>query len=369
MQERGTLAATVPAQFGGLGVESILDFVVGIERLARADASTAFAASLHLNYPWALAYSWRRALAEGDEESAGLYGLALTGLGTGEAIVCGAGTEPGTHMLYPMAEAVRADGGWAVSGRKSFVTLSPIATMFNIFCRYRADDGTYRRATALVQRETPGLTVKDNWDALGMRASGSHDVMLESCFVPDALFTDAGPWGEWTSVAIASGSAGNAAFVAVSLGIAEAARGHVVELARKRRRAPSNRTLAERPSTQSAVAQIEIDLAACRALLERTSTGWDRYVSEHLEVEPDPEALHVLMKELQCTKAFVNRKAIEIVDLAMTVSGGAGYLSSSPLSRMYRDARAGPFMQPFSPNEAFEYIGKVALGLDPTVDL
>ena len=76
------------------------------------------------------------------------------------------------------------------------------------------------------------------------------------------------------------------------------------------------------------------------------------------------EELKELAKDVQCSKWFVTRKAIDIVDKAMTVSGGSGYLSSSALSRLYRDVRAGPFMQPFSPNEAFDFIGKVTLGRD-----
>jgi alkylation response protein AidB-like acyl-CoA dehydrogenase len=81
------------------------------------------------------------------------------------------------------------------------------------------------------------------------------------------------------------------------------------------------------------------------------------------------QEMHEVMNDFQCTKWFVTRKAIEVVDSALTLSGVSGYMSRSPLSRLYRDVLAGPFMQPFSPIEAFDYIGKVTLGVEPRVDL
>ena len=71
------------------------------------------------------------------------------------------------------------------------------------------------------------------------------------------------------------------------------------------------------------------------------------------------------MQDYQSAKWTVNRGAIRIVSQAMDLVGGAAFMSNHPLSRLYRDVRAGPFMQPYSPPEAREYVGKVALGLLP----
>jgi alkylation response protein AidB-like acyl-CoA dehydrogenase len=77
------------------------------------------------------------------------------------------------------------------------------------------------------------------------------------------------------------------------------------------------------------------------------------------------EAIDALFNEVQQAKAYVNRAALRVVDRAMTMTGGAAYMNAHPLSRLYRDARAGSFMHPLGANAAYEYIGAVTLGMQP----
>jgi alkylation response protein AidB-like acyl-CoA dehydrogenase len=266
--------------------------------------------------------------------------------------------------LHLRTEATRTGAGWLLNGRKSFGTGSPAADLLGILCRYRDANGRLRMGLAHVSTKSPGVEIKNNWDALGMRASGSHDVVFTNCLVPAVDFTDTGPWGEYTERYLASNAVGTLGLVAVFLGVAEAAREYLLATLTT---AHAGR-LAERRSIQHAVAEIEIKLATSRAMVARTGTTLDSFFQTH-GLGPLPmRDLHEVMKDFQCTKWVVIRQAIEVVDMALTVSGGAGYLSKSPLSRLYRDVRAGPFMQPFSPNEALEYIGKVALGQDPVIE-
>ncbi|HKH21493.1 MAG TPA: acyl-CoA dehydrogenase family protein, partial [Gammaproteobacteria bacterium] len=215
-----------------------------------------------------------------------------------------------------------------------------------------------------------GVEVKNNWDAMGMRASGSNDIVFTNCFIPEGqVFGIRDNYGKIGRGFIDFGIYANLPLIAAFVGIAEAARDFTVKAMTSQRKGAKRKLLGERIPVQQLVAEIEIDLAVSRAMTERVGRAADAYLQKHSNsTEVNIEETDALMKELQCMKYVVNRKVIDIVDKAMTVCGGASYMSSHLLSRLYRDARAGSFMQPFSPYEALEYIGKIALGMEPNLD-
>ena len=364
LQASRCAAACLPSDLGGLEVRSLRDLAVGVSRLGRGDGSTAIGMNMHLAATWTLVHLHHLALESGDEQRARPLGRLLRWVASEDAVLAILATEPGTQVLFPLAEACRHKRGWQVSGRKSFATLSPAADLF--FVHVKVVDGErVRLGIALVPRNTRGLEVRDNWDGLGMRASGSNDVVLEACRLPDAMLLPLGAWGEADSLTLTNLIVAGLGLVGAFLGIAETAQAKLIERARSGEGAHSARGPAERHETRRLVAENEIALAASRAMLERTAVGADALLDAAVSPPLSLDPLHQVMKDLQCTKWFVNRAAIEIVDRALTGSGGGAYLSTSPLSRLYRDVRAGPFMQPYSPLEALDHIAEVTLGMDP----
>src|SRR3954452_2646097 len=194
MRQSVVMGACVPVELGGLGVESIHDAMLGINRLGRGDGSTAIGTAMHIFSSWILTRAWRGA---GDTSVAERLAALLQRIAAGEIVQCSPQSGNGTDMLHPIVEATRAEGGWRLNGRKIFGTLSPASTLFAIVCRVGDPENGYRRATAMVPGGSEGMDILNNWDAMGMRGSGSHDIAFRDCFVPDEPLRDDCPWGEW----------------------------------------------------------------------------------------------------------------------------------------------------------------------------
>ena len=362
LRASGAAAAFVPESLGGLGLASVHDWTVGIERLARGDASTAIALNMHLGISRNLAETARAAEQRG--EPPGASAAMLQAIGAGQLLICATATEAGTDFLRPNTTATRVEDGWSISGRKIFVTMSPVAALYALNVRVPGEGGEPdRMGFAFVPATTPGIQPQDDWDALGMRGSGSQSVVLEDCRVPAGAVQPAATWGEWSPGLLMGRTLGNITLVGAFLGIAERARELAVEAALRQTKPKFDGAVANSPGVQHRLGEIDIALAAARALLDRTTRDLDALLAE--PEAPDLERAHVCMRDYQCAKWVVNQGAIEIVSHAMDVCGGGAFMGGHELARLYRDVRAGPFMQPFSPTEAREYVGQVAIGRPP----
>jgi alkylation response protein AidB-like acyl-CoA dehydrogenase len=334
LKAAGYFAAPVPVELGGLGVGSAHDLVVASSRLARGDASVAIGVNMHLVAVLNMERRLRAASAEGNERRARAFAASLEQIARDGLVLAAAISEPGQDLTRPGTTATRTESGWRIDGHKWFCTMSPAATHL-----YVAVTSENRYAYAMVPADAPGVTVNDDWDALGMRASGSNSVTFDGVELPESGVRggfEAGdplPYMERNLVA-------GLFHAAASLGIAEAAD------------AIARRRVSNDARAHMQVAENAIDLAAARAVLSRAAALIDH----------DAEDVEALFAESQAAKAFANDAAARVVDRALALSGGAGYLNGSPLARAYRDVKAATFMHPLGANRAYDYLAQVALG-------
>ena len=342
MHEAGYLGLTVPEEYGGLGADP-LEAALAQERLARGDGSVALSATMHLGLiarlsatrPWPeelFARICREVVADG-------------------ALLNSAASEPAlgspSRGGMPATTAVKVADGWQIDGRKTWTSLAPALRYAIVSAAIHTEGESPKRANFLVPMTTPGVRVEETWDNLGMRATGSHDVVLEGAVVPDdaRLPADEAPaQGDPRAWATLTG--------ATYLGIAWAARDYAIRFAQERRPSGMSGPIAELQTIQHRIAEIELLLLQARAVVFGTAEDW----------LVRPEARNAIAWQLAAGKHLATNNAIRVTDLALRVVGSVGLQRSQPLERYFRDVRAG-LGQPPADDIALTVIGKAALGL------
>src|SRR5215212_7166137 len=186
LKATGFFAAPVPVELGGLGVSSAHDLVVAASRLARGNASVAIGVNMHLVAVLNMERRRQVAVAAGAERRARAFADSLELIARDGVVLAAAISERGQDLTRPGTRATRTGSGWRIDGRKVFCTMSPAATDLYVAVTYADGEGIERYAYAMVPRDTPGVVVHDDWDALGMRASGSHSISLEGVELPES---------------------------------------------------------------------------------------------------------------------------------------------------------------------------------------
>ena len=233
IKHSGYLAAPIPAELGGLGVESLHDVLVASSRLARGDAALTLGVNMHLVFLINVVRLWRVATASGDERRATAFGATIQQVAQDGTVFASAVSEPQQDLTRPATTATRTETGWRISGRKIFSTMSPAADVLYTAVTYTEDGWRERYGYAMVPRETPGVVVHDDWDAMGMRASGSNSVSFQDVHVPASALRGGFPTGDATGYLERNLSAG-LFHAAAAVGIAESA--HTTAVSRSRSR-------------------------------------------------------------------------------------------------------------------------------------
>ena len=193
----------------------------------------------------------------------------------------------------------------------------------------------------------PGVTILDTWHSLGMRGTGSNDVMIEGLFVPDASVAVSRKSGEWHPLFQIIATIAFPLIYAAYLGVAESARDIAIGLARNKR-----------PSHHALHLAGEMDTALRAAQLAHR---WMVEIAERNAPSADS------INEVMIGRTLVAKNAIRAVELAMEVAGGASFYRSNGLERCFRDIQGARF-HPLQAGPQAEYAGATALGL-PTATI
>jgi len=347
LREAKYLLAAVPEEFAGLGL-TLAQICQEQRRLARRSAPTALAVNMHLLATGVAADLWRR----GDGSQVWILEEAARG-----AVFAYGHSESGNDLevLYASGRAERVDGGYRFFGHKHFGTLSPVWDWLNIYGMDQSDPEHPRIVHAVIPRDAAGYRIVETWDTLGMRATQSHDTLIEGVFVPDRhVIRVRGPGfaGADEFVLTLFGWA-EPTFANIYIGLAERARDlAIARVKTKSSVADMTRSMAYHPEVQHTIADIVILVEAIIPHAERIAEDWTNGV-DHGAMWPP---------KLVAAKYHCVEGAFRAVDLAMDVSGGRGMFRDDELERLYRDARCGRF-HPANAMVVHEVIGKSALGV------
>ncbi|PTE70051.1 acyl-CoA dehydrogenase [Staphylococcus devriesei] len=332
--KEGYSLLTLPVEYGGEGA-TIEDMVVLQSYLGSIDGATALSIGWHLSVVGQLYEQnmWQKEMLDQFAEeikNGALVNRAVSEADTGSPT---RGGRPATH-------AVKTEKGYQLNGVKTFTSMSKALTHYIVaaYVEELEEVGFF-----LVPREFKGVEIADNWNMIGMRATESHDLVLNDVIVPDEYFVEGKrkPQPNGWILHIPS----------TYLGIAQAARDYAVEFAKSYGPNSIEGTIANLPTVQQNVGKMESLLLSARHFLWSTAKGYQT-------IEDNPN----VWNETAASKVLVMNQGLTVIDLAMRVVGAKSLEMERPLQRYYRDMRAGLHNPPME-DAAYTNIAKSVLDL------
>ena len=311
--EIGFLGITVEEEYGGAGMGYLAHTVV-IEELARASASVALSYGAHSN----LCINQIR--LNGNENQKTRY---LPRLISGEHIGALAMSEAGSgsDVVSMRLNAERMNGYYRLNGCKYWITNGPDADTLVVYAKTSTTDAAKGITAFIVEKEMKGFSSSDHFCKLGMRGSNTAELVFEDVEVP--FENVLGEVGRGVAVLMSGLDYERVVLSGIGLGIIAACLDEVMPYMHTRKQ--FGRPIGEFQMMQQKIADMYTALNSARAYVYAVARNCDSGV--------------VTRQDAAACVLYASEEAMKQAHQAVQAFGGAGYVSESPVSRLFRDAK------------------------------
>jgi len=311
LAELGLMGMTIPEEYGGAGADTV-SYAIAVEELTRVDSSVAITVAAHHSLGTLPIYVF------GSEEQRREW---LPELASGRKLAAFGLTEPdaGSDAGATRTTAELRDGQWVVNGSKIFITNA--GTDITACVTITARTGDDEVSNLVIPNGTPGYTVSAPMHKLGWRASDTRELSFESCRVPEGYLL--GPRGEGFRQFLQILDGGRISVAAMGVGLAQGAYDLAYAYAQERRQ--FGKPIAKFQAVQFQLADMAVEIEAGRQLVYRAA--W-------LKDGGRDFALAAAQAKL-----YTGELSHRVVNAALQIHGGYGFMEESAIARLYRDQK------------------------------
>ncbi|MGJ5818350.1 acyl-CoA dehydrogenase [Paludibaculum fermentans] len=312
--ELGLMGIEIPEEYGGQG-GTFLQALIAIEEIAAVDPSAGVIVDVQNTLVnnavvrWATPEQKRRLLPRLATDTTASYALSEAGAGSD---------------AFALTTRAVADGDdYLVTGRKLWITNAYEAGLYLVFATVNPEAGYKGITCFIVERNMPGFTVGRKEDKLGIRASSTCELILDSVRVPRANIL--GEIGKGYRIAIETLNEGRIGIGAQMTGLAQGALTHAIAYAKQRKQ--FGKAIAEFQAIQLDLARMATDVETSRLLV---------YNAARLRDSGRP-----FLQEAAMAKYWSSQVAETVASRAVEIFGGVGFTKDYPVEKLYRDAKIG----------------------------
>ncbi len=331
LRDEGITAMLVPREYGGGGA-SHADVAAVLRELGRHDPPTALTLAMHSHVVATQVWRHKRGLDASTAFRKVVEGAVFA-------------TSGASDWVDSSGSATKVEGGYVVNARKMPISGCEVATIVATSFRHEIEGEAPHVIHCTVPMAAEGVTIDTTWDTLGMRATGSHTVVFDDVFVPDAAVMLSRPAAEWPALLDTVIVAALPLIMSAYVGLADAVVNDVRAVTSGRDAPHVIQLVGEMMTAHTTTADM-VD-----AMINE---------SQDLDVGGGVE----LSSRMLARKSVASDAVIDCARLGIEATGGMGFMRSSSLERLYRDAH-GCLFHPLPKAKQLRFSGRVGVGLTP----